>query len=578
MSTIITNGHNPTPARDEPVDVELVPAAPDTRRRIRAAAQHLVADLDRRRPPARDVLERVGRDLLASLRLDDAFLGFAMVAANSAFWRDQFAAVPFARRLLLLPHCLRNQAACKGRYDEVGLHCGGCGSCVLPVLTREAETLGYTVLIAEGTPAVVQIVLGGRSDAVLGVACLDSLDKAFGRISEMGVPNIAVPLFRDGCVDTEAELDVLREWLHCHTDPDQARTRSFLPLLRAAEELFEEESLSGILDGPLTGADGNGGGAPGTGSTMALSVDWLRAGGKRFRPFIVLAGYAVIAHGADALDANVDASKFIAPAARRLAVAIEALHKASLIHDDIEDDDAYRYGRETLHRSHGLGAALNAGDYLVGLGYRLLAVAGDEFSAECVTDVLAQVANAHLELCRGQGAELMLTGVPASRATAADIQRIYALKTAPAFEAALYAGLRAGAQGDGGALDLRSIRRFCRHVGVAYQLRNDLKDWEHDGHDKLVPGQDSFAARPTLLRALAVEAAGAEAREVIETAARDNHGGDLGRLRGIYEELGVFDRAETLLRKYRGRALALADSSEPPALRELLRFIAEVVL
>ena len=45
------------------------------------------------------------------------------------------------------------------------------------------------------------------------------------------------------------------------------------------------------------------------------------------------------------------------------AVAIEAFHKASLVHDDIEDDDAFRYGVETLHRTHGTGVAINVGDY-----------------------------------------------------------------------------------------------------------------------------------------------------------------------------------------------------------------------
>jgi len=55
---------------------------------------------------------------------------------------------------------------------------------------------------------------------------------------------------------------------------------------------------------------------------------------------------------------------------KRAAVAIETFHKASLVHDDIEDDDAYRYGHETLHRVHGVGTAINVGDYLIGLGYR----------------------------------------------------------------------------------------------------------------------------------------------------------------------------------------------------------------
>jgi geranylgeranyl diphosphate synthase type II len=52
----------------------------------------------------------------------------------------------------------------------------------------------------------------------------------------------------------------------------------------------------------------------------------------------------------------------------RVAMAIEAFHKASLVHDDIQDDDLFRYGRQTLHRTQGMGPAINIGDYLIGLG------------------------------------------------------------------------------------------------------------------------------------------------------------------------------------------------------------------
>ena len=57
---------------------------------------------------------------------------------------------------------------------------------------------------------------------------------------------------------------------------------------------------------------------------------------------------------------------------RRLAVAVECFHKASLIHDDIEDNDSLRYGEPTLHVSHGVPFALNVGDFLLGEGYRLI--------------------------------------------------------------------------------------------------------------------------------------------------------------------------------------------------------------
>ena len=54
------------------------------------------------------------------------------------------------------------------------------------------------------------------------------------------------------------------------------------------------------------------------------------------------------------------------------AVALELIHNFSLIHDDIEDNDTERYGEKTLHEEHGLSVALNAGDLLIGEGYRLI--------------------------------------------------------------------------------------------------------------------------------------------------------------------------------------------------------------
>ena len=92
---------------------------------------------------------------------------------------------------------------------------------------------------------------------------------------------------------------------------------------------------------------------------------------------------------------------------KRAAIAIETFHKASLVHDDIEDDDSYRYGQETLHRVHGVGTAINVGDYLIGLGYRLVSRDRKELGAEVAADILDKLADAHLKLSEGQGAELL---------------------------------------------------------------------------------------------------------------------------------------------------------------------------
>ena len=60
--------------------------------------------------------------------------------------------MPYEKRLLLLPKCLRDADGCPRKFDEVGLLCERCGRCVIHDLKAEAERLGYTVLVAEGSP------------------------------------------------------------------------------------------------------------------------------------------------------------------------------------------------------------------------------------------------------------------------------------------------------------------------------------------------------------------------------------------------------------------------------------------
>src|SRR5690606_20437439 len=127
---------------------------------------------------------------------------------------------------------------------------------------------------------------------------------------------------------------------------------------------------------------------------------------------------------------------------KRCALSIETFHKASLVHDDIEDDDEFRYGDLTLHRKFGTPTAINVGDYLIGLGYRLVAQESRTLGAEVVSEILDRLSEAHVKLSEGQGAELIWRDSLDKQLTPQDAIRIYALKTAPALEAALHTGLR----------------------------------------------------------------------------------------------------------------------------------------
>jgi geranylgeranyl pyrophosphate synthase len=544
-----------------------VPADRQVRGRIRKAARRLAEGMPTDHAPARNELEQQAQALLDELDLGPQHQGFAMVAVSNEFWRDRFAAVPPHERVLLLPHCLRAHGTCPATYDETGLHCTACGACDLAELSARARDLGYNVIIAEGTPAVVRTALSAGAGAMLGVACLDSLERAFGRLGRLGVPYIAVPLLTDGCVDTEAETDTLYDWIEVQSDEAVQDIPSYRPLLRAAERLFDVDHMDSLLTPLLGGAEDRR--ADLTRATDLLAVDWIERGGKRFRPFMVLASYAALAIGQSPPPAGHAGLDGLPRGVQLAAVAIETLHKASLVHDDIEDDDEFRYGRETLHRGHGLATAINVGDHLVGLGYRCICAAADDLGTDCTNDILSHLTDAHLKLCRGQGAELIALRDRA-RLGPAEVQRIYALKTAPAFEAALYAGVRCAGED---WRDPTMLRSYCRYIGVAYQVANDLKDWERDERDKLVAGQDALANRPTLIRALA-EQAGYEEPE----APADDPEAVLAARRRAYQELGVFDKAQQLVDEYGRRALDAAEGMPSAALAGFLRFVVETIL
>ncbi|MBI2194379.1 MAG: polyprenyl synthetase family protein [Planctomycetes bacterium] len=565
-----------------------MPETKALREQIRREAVRYASTLDRSRPLTKESLQRMGEELLVRLGLNlQSYLGFAMVALNNEFWRDQLMAIDFKRRLLLLPHCLKHAEGCPADYDEFGLDCRKCGACSIADFKVQAEDLGYKVMVAEGTPIVLKIIVSGYIDAIIGVACLNVLEKALDKVLSVGVPSLAVPLLSSDCKNTSVDEDWVAEVIGLRTTPPPQRTRSYVPLLRAAHELFEGpvfERLAPRLrrtatPGPSDG-DASAGAAPSpqdpVAATEALAFEWIGRGGKRFRPFITLAAYDALRGGTatlpDARDHGID----LPDPVRRAAAAVEVFHKASLVHDDIEDGDDYRYGGETLHRRYGVPVALNVGDYLVGLGYRLAGQDAAAVGGDSAASILHRLAEAQVRLSEGQGAELLWRRAGLEAFTPLDALKIYALKTAPAFEAAFFAGLRLAGPIDG---RLEVVTEFSKNLGVAFQILNDLKDWQED-ENKIRPGGDAAKARPTLLLALALEAAGPEERRILLEPHRDAEDGQraLRRVRRVYERCRAFDKAGQLVEKYRSRAEAAADEAEPIELRALLYFLIDSLL
>ncbi|WP_404310887.1 DUF116 domain-containing protein [Neorhodopirellula lusitana] len=578
------------------------------RENLRDRCREVADRLDHDHPLTKDEMEVVARRMLEEADLSEGFLGWTMVNISSAFWRKQLSAVPPERRLFLLPHCLKHAEGCPADYDQFGMNCKECGACSIADFRGVAEEMGYRVLVAEGSPVVMKIIVGGYVDAVVGVACLNVLEKAIDKVLLAGIPCMAVPLLSSDCRNTKVDESWVEEMIRTPYVPAAAQTRSYVHLMRAASGLFESQTLNRLaplarssneellnksqpVDDAITPENLEG--ADPIAATEAIAYDFLARGGKHSRPFITLAAYDAMTGGEGTSSNGEAVLQDVPDAVRRAALSIETFHKASLVHDDIEDDDSFRYGQPAVHQRFGVATAINAGDYLIGLGYRLLSrsMIGDSVSAATRVDLLDSLAAAHVRLSEGQGAELMWRDAKDRRLKPIDALKIYALKTSPAFEAALFSGIRLaigstieGEQAQTAEIDklAEPIRRFSRNLGVAFQIINDLNDWIGDSSNKLSAGADVIAGRPTLLWALALERLDEVDQASLLNVAEDDGERTVGQRLKIaemlYRKSGAFDLAFQLVDKHQAKAEQVADELEAEPLRRLFYFLVDTVL
>ena len=538
-----------------------IPDTKQKREEIRLKAVDVARKLSRNRPPTKQSLSVLAAELLTPLGYDHTYTGFAMVMLNNEYWREEFAAVPFEKRLFSMPHCLKQAENCTAKMDEVQLHCNSCGLCSLADFDGVGKRLGYNVLIAEGTPIVIKLIASGEVEAILGIACLNVLEKAFDKVLQIGIPALAIPLLRDTCHNTEVDEDWVMQALGFQKTGVK-RTRSFVPLLRETGHWFDSKSLIEIVPPDRENAERSDKVAEGE----RISLAWMRKGGKRFRPFVTAAAW-------QALTENDDVPLHV----KRVAASMEIFHKASLIHDDIEDDDDFRYGTETLHKSHSVPVALNIGDYLLGRGYRIVADEMPAIGAERTVKILRKLAESHVKLSEGQGAELLWRKGKEKNLQPIECLRLYALKTAPAFDAALYSGVvLAGADGKWDA----ELSEFSKHLGVAYQIQNDLKDVSGDEENKVDICGDILKGRPTLLFAMALESADETERAALLQAAREGPQTTvkLDALKDIYFKHEIPSQAEMLAVHQRRRAMQAVRNVEHDGMQALFTFLAATLL
>ncbi len=228
------------------------------------------------------------------------------------------------------------------------------------------------------------------------------------------------------------------------------------------------------------------------------------AGGKRLRPFLVLASSAL----------------FEVPRERALRVgaAIEALHTYSLVHDDLPcmDDDDLRRGQPTTHKKFDEATAVLAGDALLTLAFEILADPATHPSAEVRCQLVALLA-------RAGGSEGMIGGqmmdidAPNQSHGPDEVILLQRMKTGALFEFACEAG---AILAERGPEDRERLRGYARDFGLAFQITDDLIDETStaEAAGKAV-GKDKDQGKATLVSIYGVEGARDQAEALAQSAA-----------------------------------------------------------
>lgn len=184
----------------------------------------------------------------------------------------------------------------------------------------------------------------------------------------------------------------------------------------------------------------------------AMADYCIDTSGKRIRPALVfLSGW--------------QGAGVVTPDLVRVAAVVELVHLATLVHDDIMDGAELRRSRRTATRTYGPTAAVLLGD-------ALLAHAVNLATAFPSTDICSAVSESTRRVCAGEIVQTLRRGsVDVSRA---DYQRIIDLKTAELFRVSCFLGARLGGFSPG---YVEAAATFGRHLGIAYQIYDDLADF-----------------------------------------------------------------------------------------------------
>lgn len=238
----------------------------------------------------------------------------------------------------------------------------------------------------------------------------------------------------------------------------------------------------------------------------SLVADYPRRGGRMLRPSLCIAT-------AQLFGASIDQ-------AVHSAVALELLHNAFLVHDDVEDDSAERRGRPTLHALHGVPVAVNVGDALTLLALRALIDNRRTLGSRLAVGVLEEAHRMATETVEGQAIELGWRNDNAVHLKESDYLDMILKKTC--WYTTIFP-LRVGALiGTRGRVDLEPFVRLGFFLGAAFQIQDDLLNLVGDEarYGKEIDGDLEEGKRTLILIHLLQQLSGAEGLHLVDLLGR----------------------------------------------------------
>jgi octaprenyl-diphosphate synthase len=273
----------------------------------------------------------------------------------------------------------------------------------------------------------------------------------------------------------------------------------------------------------------------------------LRRKGKQMRPLLVFLTAR--------LNGEICEATFVA------ATLIELLHTASLVHDDVVDDAQERRGALSINALWNSKIAVLVGDYMLSKGL-LISVEKNRY------DMLEIVSEAVKSMSEGE--LLQLQKSRKLNIKEEDYFKIISMKTAAIIAACTACGARSVT---GDAEIILTMKDFGENIGIAFQIRDDLLDYEGNGLTGKAPGNDIKEKKITLPLIYALErSANSKKRHILSIVkGKKKTKAEISEVIDFVSEYGGMEYAELRMNQYRDKALAILDSYPDSEVKDSLK-------